>query len=57
MAFAVTDIIAAQSNAFAPSIIIEFAVEFYVGPPEPHPFAVDAGEIGFAADARAITDV
>src|SRR5690349_3420855 len=45
------DVAAALTNALAPLVVIEFAIEFHVTTSDPDPFAVNAGEIGFAADA------
>ena len=53
VALAIAHIGAAGADAFTPGIIIEPAVEFHIGAAQTHALAVDAGEVGFAADACA----
>ena len=51
MALAVGDVRAAVLDPLAPAVEVELAVgEMDVDPPEPDAFAVDAGEVGLAAD-------
>ena len=57
MTLAVADVVAAESNAFAPGVILELAIELHVAATEADLLAVDAGEVGLAADARAESGV
>src|ERR1051326_195795 len=57
MASAIADIVAAGADTLAPLVVIELAIKFYIGAPESNLFAVNAGKIGFAANARAIADI
>ena len=49
--FAVADVVFSFADPFAPLVVVELAWEFDVRSAEADLFAVDAGEIGFAADA------
>ena len=57
VAAAVADVVAPGADAFAPVVVSQSAVEFDVRAAKPDAFAVYAGEVGLAADARAETAV
>ena len=57
VAAAVADVVAPGADAFAPVVVSQSAVEFDVRAAKADAFAVYAGEVGLAADARAETAV
>ena len=50
---AIADVVSALSNALAPLVVIEFAIEFDIRPANPDPLAIDARKVRLATDARA----
>ena len=54
---AIADVIGAITNAFAPRVKIEFAVQLYIRSTQAHAFAKDARKIGLPTPARAIADI
>ena len=47
----------ALADSFAPTVVIEFPIQFNVGPAQSDALPVNAGEVGLAADPRAETDI